>query len=370
MNALTLVSGWLVAAGQFWTWWIGELRSLLPAAWQSALDAGNNRLFIAIEDEQLILGVLDREQLADLVQLDIEDETLQISIQDYCSQHQLNVLTAVLGLVRTQAVIKNLSLPAAVEENLEGMLNFEMDRHTPFSADDVFFTQRVTSRDRVAEKIAVELVAVPKRAALAVMDWLAGFGVTAASIVVRLRDAALTAGDLVASGNLLNRDGKDQNRSAIRQSRRHLEWAVAVLAISALAIPAVHDGLSIRSLQQEVDVAKASAAKAQSAQRQLQDLVQPGEEFLRLRSSTPLAVAVLNEVTRVVPDNTWLDRVEIDLGVVRLQGESDQAAVLLALFEDSSMFSDAKFSSTITRNARSERDRFAIEASINEPVAP
>ena len=172
------------------------------------------------------------------------------------------------------------------------------------------------------------------------------------------------------SGNLLNRDGKHQNRSAIRQSRRHLEWAVAVLAILALAIPAVHDGLSNRSLQQEVDVAKASAAKAQSAQRQLQELVQPGEEFLRLRSSTPLAVAVLNELTRVLPDNTWLERVEVNKGRVRLQGESDQAAILLALFEDSNMFSDARFSSTITRNARSERDRFGIEATITAPVTP
>lgn len=365
-----LIAGWLLTLRQFWTWWVGELRDMLPVAWRSALDAGNNRLFVAVDDEQLTLGVLDRDQLADIVKVGVDDELAETFIRNYCGEHQLNVLTAVLALGRDQAVIKNLILPRAVEENLEGMLNFEMDRHTPFSAADVFFTQRVVSRDREAEKISVELVVVPKRSAAAVMDRLADSGITASSLLVRLQNDVVVAGELVASGNLLTHEGKEQNRSAIRQNRRYLEWAVAVLAVFALAIPSVRDGLSNRSLQQEVDVAKAAAAKAQSAQRQLQELVQPGEEFLRLRSSTPLAVAVLNEVTRVLPDNTWLDRVEVNQGRVRLQGESDQAAILLALFEDSDMFSDARFSSTITRNARSERDRFGIEVTINRPVTP
>jgi general secretion pathway protein L len=245
-----------------------------------------------------------------------------------------------------------------------------MDRHTPFSAEDVFFTQRVVSRDRAAEKIAVELVVVPKRSAAQLTDRLANIGITASSMVVGLRDGEIEVGEFLACSNLLTRERKTPNRSAIRQSRRWLELAVAVLAVMALLIPAAHDGLVGRSLQQEVDVAKIAASRAQDARMQLQDLVQPGEEFQRLRSSKPLAVAVLDEITRVVPDDTWLDRVEIDEGLIRVHGESEQASVLLALFENSDMFSDASFSSTITRNARSEQDRFAIEATIDRPVAP
>jgi general secretion pathway protein L len=318
----------------------------------------------------LTMSVLDRDQIADVVNIALDDESAQKLVQNYCSEHQLNAHTSVLGLGRSQAVIKNLRLPRAVEENLESMLKFEMDRHTPFTADDVFFTQRVTSRDRAAEKIDVELVAVPTRSAATIMDRLTSAGITALSLVVRSRDGALIAGDFMASGNLLAREGKHQNRSAVRQNRRHLEFAVVILAILALVIPAAHNGWVTRSLHQDVDAAKVSAETAQSAQNQLLELVQPGEEFLRLRSSTPLAVAVLNEMTRIVPDSTWLDHVEISKGLVRLQGESVQAAALLALFEGSDMFSDARFSTTVTRNARSERDRFGIEATINEPVAP
>jgi general secretion pathway protein L len=365
-----LISTGLLALSQFWAWWTVELRAMLPAAWQNALEAGNNKLFVALEDDELTLGVLDRDQLADLIIVSVGDESAQNFIREYCSEHLLNIHTAVLAVGRAQAVVKNLSLPGAVEENLEGMLIFEMDRHTPFSAENVYFTHRVVSRDRVAEKIAVELVVVPRRSAAAVMDRLAAVGITASSMVVRLQEIVLAAGDLVASANLLTHESKDRNRSEIRQNRRHLEFAVVVLTVLALLIPTVHNGLQKRSLQQDVDVAKVSATKAQDAQRQLHELVQPGEEFLRLRSSTPLAVAVLNEVTRILPDDTWLDRVEVNQGRVRLQGESEQAAVLLALIEDNNMFSDAKFSSTITRNARSERERFGLEASINEPEAP
>jgi general secretion pathway protein L len=369
-DSSALISTGLLALRRFWKWWTLELRAMLPAAWQNALEAGNNKLLVILEDDQLTLGVLDRDQLADLISVSVDDESAENAIRDYCNKHQLNVTTAVLSLSRARAVIKILSLPAAVEDNLEGMLIFEMDRHTPFSAGDVFFTQRVVSRDREAEKIGVELVVVPKRSAASMMERLTAVGITASSMVVQLQETALAAGDLLTSGNLLTHETRSHNRSAIRQSRRHLGYTVLVLAVLALIIPTVNNGLQKRSLQQDVDIAKVSAAKAQDAQRQLLELVQPGEEFIRLRSSTPLVVAVLNEVTRVLPDNTWLDRVEVNQGQVRLQGESEQAAILLALFEDSAMFSDAKFSSTITRNARSERDRFGIEVSINEPVVP
>ena len=114
-------------------------------------------------------------------------------------------------------------MPRAVEENLAGMLNFEMDRHTPFRAEDVFFTQRVISRDRASEKIAVELVVVPKRSAAQFADRLANVRITASSMVVGLQDGALAVGEFEASANLLTREGKTPNRSAIRQSRRWLE---------------------------------------------------------------------------------------------------------------------------------------------------
>jgi general secretion pathway protein L len=369
-NKLTdLVASLMTAMHRFWIWWISELRGMLPVTWRSALDAGNNRLVVVLEDEQLILGVLDRDQLTDIVRVGEDDDSLPALIRDYCLRNQLNAGAAVLGLGRKQAMIKNLSLPRAVEENLEGMLKLEMDRHTPFTAEDVFFTQRVVSRDRSSEKITVELVVVPKRTAAEFMDRLATIGIMVSSMVVRLQDGAPEAGDFVAFTELLKVNEKVRSQSAIRQNRRRLALAVLVLAISALLIPAIHDGLVGRSLQQEVDTARLSAEKAQDARKQLLALEQPGEEFLLLRSSTPLAIAVLNEVTRIVPDHTWLDRVEVDQGMIRLHGESEQAAVLLALFENSTLFSDARFSSTITRNARSERDRFAIEATINEQVA-
>ena len=53
-------------------------------------------------------------------------------------------------------------MPAATEENLAQVLSFEMDRLTPFRADEVYFDHRVVGRDAAAATLAV-LVAVARR---------------------------------------------------------------------------------------------------------------------------------------------------------------------------------------------------------------
>jgi general secretion pathway protein L len=352
-----------------WTWWTAELFGMLPNAWRSALASGSGRLFVTFDNDDLILGVLEGDRVAELIRSSAEQEERAVLVRDYCDEHRLNAAAAILALSRKQAMIKNLSLPAAVEENLDGMLRFEMDRHTPFSAEDVYFTHRVVSRDRDTARIAVELVVVPRRSASTFIEMLADIGVTPSSMVVDGREQPIEPGVFASCPNLLAAGGKVQNRSVSRRGRIRLMQAVAFLFAVAVLMPVIDQRLIQQSLQQQVVVAKEAATRAEDARSQLRALLEPGKEFARLRSSTPLAVAVLNEVTEIVPDDTWLNRLEIGRGQIRLQGESEQAAALLALFEANQMFSDARFSSTVTRNARSERDRFAIEATITVPVS-
>jgi general secretion pathway protein L len=77
----------------------------------------------------------------------------------------------------------------------------------------------------------------------------------------------------------------------------------------------------------------------------------------------------MDEITRVVPDNTWLVRFEVRGPKLGIQGESEGASSLLALLEASDLIENATFSSPVTKNPRTSNDRFAIEARIRSPEA-
>ncbi len=75
-------------------------------------------------------------------------------------------------------------------------------------------------------------------------------------------------------------------------------------------------------------------------------------------------VELLNELTRILPDDTWLSMLEVSGSKLRVQGESGSASSLIGLIEESDLFHDPGFASPITRNRRTGLDRFVLEAEI------
>jgi len=71
----------------------------------------------------------------------------------------------------------------------------------------------------------------------------------------------------------------------------------------------------------------------------------------------------LRELARVLPPATWLNSYQYQDGVISISGYSQSAAALQKLLEDSPVFRDAQFTSSITRDP-SGKDRFVIKTTI------
>jgi general secretion pathway protein L len=68
----------------------------------------------------------------------------------------------IVALPPRQILRKQLVLPAAVEENLLRTLAYDLDRHTPFRPDQVYFDATVINRDLARKTIRVDWVAALK----------------------------------------------------------------------------------------------------------------------------------------------------------------------------------------------------------------
>ena len=62
-----------------------------------------------------------------------------------------------------QVLRKKITLPAAVEENLGQALAYDLDRHTPFKPDEVYFDAVVIGRDPAKKEIRVDWAAALRR---------------------------------------------------------------------------------------------------------------------------------------------------------------------------------------------------------------
>ena len=65
----------------------------------------------------------------------------------------------VVALPPSQVLRKTITLPAAVEESLEQALAYDLDRHTPFKPDEVYFDAVVIGRDSAKKEIRVDWAA-------------------------------------------------------------------------------------------------------------------------------------------------------------------------------------------------------------------
>ena len=72
----------------------------------------------------------------------------------------------------------------------------------------------------------------------------------------------------------------------------------------------------------------------------------------------------MNELTRLLPDNTWLVRARLQGDKLVLSGYSSAASSLIGSLESSKALSQVRFSSPVTLDRRVERERFDITANV------
>src|SRR5205814_4112471 len=89
----------------------------------------------------------------------------------------------VVALNARQILRKELVLPAAVEENLAQALAYDLDRHTPFRPEQLYFDAVVTDRDPAGRTIRVDWAAALKTAVDSARRQAEEWGADVATIV-------------------------------------------------------------------------------------------------------------------------------------------------------------------------------------------
>jgi general secretion pathway protein L len=269
-----------------------------------------------------------------------------------------------IDLQPTRFLFRPLELPARAKDFLDGIVRAQIDRLTPWSASEAVFgcSPPVESG---TESITTVIAATTRKVAMTYVEAVARFHPAAVAVCTEVAErnaGRVKVFEQKARGHL----------DAARLSRALLIGfgAVAACALLALITSAyVGDRLGAQEDELARQISQRRAAIRASSDGGDRS---PVAALERRKHETPASVIVLDALTQVLPDHTYVTELHLAGTKLQIVGITRDAPSLIPLIEQSQHFTRATFYAPTTRSSSDPGERFHIEARI-EPkntVAP
>ena len=335
-------------AGQQWDeflgWWKQQLWECIPASWRAkSIQARRPAMWAPATDQVWAVGasVLDSQTFT----------------RSALAQRGGAVALVVGDANGFRRVVE---LPIAVSGRLQQVLGFELDRLTPLRAGDLYYDFQVLDRNAAAGNCRVEVVAVPRAR---VAPWLAD----AQQKNLEVTRLILAPTDIDSSLNLLTASQTEADApSRYRWLNTALFALCALLAVALIAFPLWQMRQQVIDLMPVEATAKTDAEAASILQKQLEKQIGEYNLPLARKHGAPLVIQVIEDLTKRLPDDTWVTSFEIKstpalkTREVIVQGETGSGGKILQLFQESPLLKDPVLKAAMVRMTNPSSERFHI----------
>ncbi|MGE5146250.1 MAG: PilN domain-containing protein [Candidatus Eiseniibacteriota bacterium] len=339
-------------------WWAGELAAMAPD-WLSRRTQPATRTAI-LEARGTGFALLLRDRRGETTLTEIGADGRAAEGRDDIVERLIRDREPVRLRIDDHAFLwRQLVLPLDVEATLGRVIEFQVDSLTPFKREDVYIGHRVDRRDFLKGELHISVAVAPRQ------------GIDALLERARLVGLAPDAVEAPAGGVPIVVPLADAGSAAETVAARRSSGLAVVLAGLALLLLGAAVYVPIYRLEQRRDLLKAEIEDARegalATQRLREKLVgasEAGRFFAERKATGVLAVELLNEATRRIPDSAWLNEFRVDDGTLYVSGYAANASSLLGEIEASPILSDAKFLSPVTREGKNNVERFEISSAV------
>jgi general secretion pathway protein L len=268
-------------------------------------------------------------------------------------------MEVILRLPRQLTLRRIVDLPLAASENLREVIGFEIDRHTPFTAEEVYFDYRLVAKDPKNKRLTVDLAVVTRDLADAAIGRLRAWGIKPDRLDIEggeLNDAM--------DFNLLPAD------STRIEDRRRLTLTVAA-AVAACGLLAVAIYLPLQKTrgylaeaQSRLQATRAEADQTKQLSDQVERMLERGQFVVRQKRQRPTVAELLNLITDLLTDDTWIIQMAWTGEHMTLAGYSSSTTSLIALLEAAELLSEVRFNSPVTVDQRIGLERFNLSTRV------
>jgi general secretion pathway protein L len=349
----------------FLRWWGRELAFLIPAKIQQFFYTPRGAIIIRPIDEQFELSyeINGQREILTTVARDISGTEI---VRNLINSERFKNAIFILRLSNHDALNKTLNLPLAAQANVSQVVSYELDRYSPFKADQVYFATRLERIDTEAAQLIVQLMLVPRKLLEILYQSCKTLGVSLHYVDVENCPNDLQ--QLHSAYTLLPPHLQLKTSNNSRWIIGGLLTSLVVLSVSSLAFPVFLEYQAVEDLQTKIAKIDKEVKAVKALQAEMDTMREENQALINEKTALPSVVAILNEISHLMKDDSWLSYLQYSDGQLQLQGESPTASNLLADLEASDYFAKANFASPVTQDKASGMERFQISAEITEPV--
>lgn len=267
-----------------------------------------------------------------------------------------------LALDPARFLFRPLELPKGAAAFLDGIVRSQIDRLTPWSAAEAAYGF-TSPQDAPDDRLALTVAATARARLSPLVERLKAQGAGAIVVTTQVDGAPspIRVLDQAASGVASGAAG-------VRRILLAVLGGAAGAALLALAV----SGMVGASLDGELD----EITQRIAAQRRAMVAARDGQgaaggvlaALERRKREVPAGVLVLEALSEVLPDDTYVTALQMEGDKVEVAGVSRDAAALVRLLEQSRRFAEATFVAPTTRSVGEAGERFQISARILLPM--
>jgi general secretion pathway protein L len=254
---------------------------------------------------------------------------------------------------------RRFELPAARRSTLARAVPFELERLSPIEPERLYYDFTVLQSAKTKKQADLE-IRIVKRSSVD-------------SAIALAREAGLRVGAIGFAGD--PREANWRSFPVDRAAWLKLKWrqwnvlalagAAIVLAMAVVFAAYIRGASAADELSSELDAASSRAAVVHRLAHEISD-VQAQIEFPLAEKQAPFLLRILSELTRELPEGTWLTEFELDGGKVHIQGFSKSASDVVGDIDRSPLFANAQFMAPL-QSAQNGNERFDLSFDVKRP---
>lgn len=338
----------------FARWWMRELAACVPSGWRRWLRSDVARLWLSAGDDEVRAFGWREDGERTLAAVPLAEATTLPGRLGEANEARAFWLLLPGGRVLRRV----LSLPDAAGDRLRDVLAHELDRQTPFRAEQAVYDWRIVARDPAQRLLRVELVVVPRPVFDAALSALG-------PLAARLEGVDVADADGLPLGvNLLPAERRVRRRDPVLLVNLALAAFIALCLGFALWQTLENRREAVAALKAEVDARRDEARRVAALRERLADAAEGANFLAQARAGRPATVEVIDDLSRRLPDGTWLERLNIQDGRLVLVGFSSEASATVGRLQDSPYLSSPALAGSVQADPRTGRDRFTLTADV------
>ncbi len=351
---------------RFFLWWGRELSLCLPENIRQKFSDRSGNVYISANEESMQLYRMHAGATQLISEIDFNEASSSRAEQLVEREPELINARHILRLQSGQAIHKVLHLPAAARENLKQVISFELNRFTPFKPEQVYYDVKQLGKEENGQ-IKILLVVTPKELLDGLYQNLRETGILEAGIFPDVVDYSKAPNNFADDYNFYNLL-PDWVRPEKNKSQRIFTWGLGtaslILFVLILLFPVMHEKQAVAALREQLRSVEKDAQLVQTRQQTMDSIIEETEQLLEIKHNAASITELINQLSKLLKDDTWLTHLKLRNGQLQVQGQSPSASTLISVLEGSELFSNARFVSPLTQDKRTGRERFQISASV------